>query len=91
MDHPDIAARKAAEPPEVEVERVVEACRRASREPIDLDIQSASTELGEQREQELVPATVGGRVELVEKREIGASSPRSDPGDFSRDSTLCRP
>src|SRR5438094_741683 len=64
---------------EVEVEGVVEANGRASGKPVDLDDQSAASPLLYEREQELVPASVRWRRELVEDREVGTSPARAQP------------
>ena len=87
MHHADVIARVAAQPAEVEVERVVEAGRRPAREPVALDLKASPLELTDERAQELVTAAPRAVHELVEDGDVRAAAPRCDPIDLGRDAT----
>src|SRR5512133_1068275 len=70
VHHAHTPARETPQPAEVEVERVVETRRGPARERVQLDVQPATAELTDEREQELVAAAVRRRVELVEDRDV---------------------
>ena len=78
MNHMNLRTGKTAEPGEIEVERVEKTHRRLAGKPICLDRKAAPAELANESEQELISATVGRFVELVENREVGASPPRAE-------------
>ena len=79
MHHPRAATREAAKPGEIEVEGVVEAGRRVTRDAVRLHAEAPALQLADQREQELVAAPVGRRLELVEDGDVGAPSARPQP------------
>ena len=79
VHHPHLVAREAPQPPEVEVEGVVETRGRPAREPVDLDRELAALQLPDECEQELVAAAVRRRPELVEDGQIGPLSSRAQP------------
>jgi hypothetical protein len=76
MHHPHIGAGKSPQALEVEVERVVETRRRLTRERVRLDLQAAALQLADERDQELVPASIRRRMELVEHGDVGAAVTR---------------
>jgi hypothetical protein len=82
MHHSRSAAGEPAEPREIEVERVEEARRRTTRDAVGLDVEAAALELMGQRAEELVPASAGGRRELVEERQVGPVVARAEQVDL---------
>ena len=82
VHHPDTLVRKALQPGEVEVERVVEARGGPARETVHLDRNTATDELGPERKEELVPAAVRRLVELVKDREVPSAASRADVVGF---------
>src|SRR5439155_14801130 len=79
VHHTTARAGEAAQAPEVEVERVVEADRSGAGDPIDLDREAAALELLRQRTEELGAAAGGRGQELVEDGEVSARPPRAHP------------
>src|SRR5204863_281078 len=78
-------AREAAEPAEIEVERVVQAGGRSRGDAVDLDSEAAALELAGERAQELVAAAPRPGHELVEEGEVGATAARGDPVGLGAD------
>ena len=86
VDEAHVVPGEAAEPAEVEVEGVEEAGSCSRGDPVHLDRETASLELGHERPQELMPTARRRRRELVEERHIRRSSPReADAVDLRRD------
>ena len=79
VDHAHAGAREATQPVDVVVEGVEEARTRACREAVLLDLEAAARELRFERAQELMSPAARRRGELVEEREVGASSARREP------------
>ena len=74
VHHPAVRPGEAAQPPEVEVERVEEADGRAARDAVQLDDEPAALELRDERAQELVASARRRGSELVEQREVRAAA-----------------
>ena len=55
----------------------------AGREPVQLDLEPAPLELGDEGSQELVTAAGRRRRELVEEREVGAPATRAEPVELN--------
>ncbi len=85
MNETHVVPGEAAEPAEVEVEGVEEAGSGSRGDPVHLDREPASLELGHERTQELVPTARRRWRELVEERHIRRSPPReADTVDLGR-------
>ena len=78
-------AREAAQPVEVEVERVEQTRGRAPRDPVLLDGEPTRAQLADERAQELVTAAGRRRHELVEQRQI-----RTTTRGYARGRARCR-
>ncbi len=89
----DAAARpiEAAEPAEVEVERVDETGGRLTGDPVHLDLEPTPLELAPKGEQELIAASVRRRRELVEEREVGPAGSVPDAIELGGDDRAQRP
>jgi hypothetical protein len=79
MHHADVGAGEATKPCGVEVERVEEANVGPAGNPVPLDRQPPALELAYKPTYELVPATGGRRLVLVEDREVGSAGSRGRP------------
>jgi hypothetical protein len=76
VHHADVRTHEAAQPAEVEVERVEQAALRLTRDPVLLDVQPATPELRLESAHELVSAARRGRHIRVEHRKVGAAVAR---------------
>ena len=91
VNHADAVAREATQPREVEVEGVEKAGACPPGETVDLHTETAALELAHEREQELVPAAVRRRPELVEDRQIGSPATRTQPVGLGSAAACKRP
>jgi hypothetical protein len=82
MHHAHTVAGETAQPPEIEVERVVEAARRVAGDTVDLDCKPPPTPFSDEREEELVAAAVRRGVKLVEDGHVAASRARARAVDL---------
>jgi hypothetical protein len=91
VHHADAVADETPQTREVEIERVEKAGVCPARESVDLHDETAALQLPRERKQELVPAAVRRRPEVVENGQIGGSATRTQPIGFGSTAACERP